>query len=288
MAYVTRFGVLCLAVVLLGMACSEGVSHPLAASPSPAVVAGQWFLDTEPGIPVAGHAAWLFLEFVPDPTTPPSSPSQLGASDIGVSARCSGCNGSVVAGTAKRYQTVRPEDVYHAGATAGFSLPLTFPSPGRWRLDPVGADIEVRPVDTFEPPLIHVRGTTPLPADCGRDKVADVLKRFEIAYNTGDPELLGSVVQQSIDFSIAGGPVPFIAYGRDPFVAGAVDRHARGERIQITLVHVASDRGGIGLSVDAIRTAPDLPQGHQRLVSKGAMWCSQPQLIHLNFGVVPG
>jgi hypothetical protein len=284
-----RLGVLYVVVVLLGGGCSGGGAQPTAASPSfPTIGAGRWFLDAAPQIPVVGDRATLFLEFVPDPASPPVAPDPIGTADVAVSARCTSCNGSVIAGTAKRYQTVRPEDVYHAGATAGFWVALTFPSPGAWRLDPFGADIEVRSVDAFEPPLIHVRGTAPLPADCGRDRVADVLKRFEHAYNTGDPELLGSVVQQSIDFSIAGGDVPFIAYGRDKFVAGAVDRHARGEQIEITRVYVATDRGGVGLSVDAIRTAPDLPQGRQRLVSKGAMWCSQPQLIHLNFGVVPG
>src|SRR5437867_6080375 len=251
---------------MLCLACSGGTSEPPIVSPLPTPNAsGRWFVDADPGIPVAGHSAWLFLEFVPDPANPTSAQNQIGVGDMAVAAHCSSCSGSVIAGTAKRYQTVRPEDVYHAGATAGFSLSLTFPSPGAWRLDPFGTDIEVRPVDVFEPPLIHVRGATPLPADCGRDKVADLLKRFENAYNTGDPVLLGSVVQQSIDFSIAGGAVPFIAYGRDKFVAGAVDRQARGERIEITLVYVATDGGGIGMAVQAIRTAPDLPQGRQKL-----------------------
>ena len=289
MAYVTRVGVFCVAMVVLGEACGGGAADPIATSPSLATtVPGRWFLDAAPQIPVVGDRATLFFEFVPDPASPTATPDPRSTTDTAVSARCASCNGAVLTATARRYQTVRPEDVYHAGATAGFSVALTFPSPGAWRLDPFGTDIAVRPVDAFEPPLIHVRGTAPLPADCGRDKVADVLKRFKHAYNTGDPELLGSVVQQSIDFSIAGGDVPFIAYGRDNFVAGAVDRHARGEQIEITRVYVATDRGGVGMSVDAIRTAPDLPQGRQRLVSKGAMWCSQPQLIDLNFGVVPG
>ena len=272
---------------LLG-ACSGGGQPQATSRTSPALVPGQWFVDAAPQIPVVGDRATLFFEFVPDLATPTATPDPINATDMIVSARCTTCNGPVITGTAKRYQTVRPEDVYHAGATAGSSIALTFPSAGAWRIDPFGVGIEVRAVDAFEPPLVHVRGTSPLPADCGRDKVADLLKRFEHAYNAGDPELLGSVVQQSIDFSIAGGAVPFIAYGRDNFVAGAVDRHARGEQIQITLVYVATDRGGVGLSINAIRTAPDLPQGRQRLVSKGAMWCSQPQLIHLNFGVVPG
>jgi hypothetical protein len=286
---VTRLGIVSVAAVLLGGACSGGAADPLSSSPSQATtVQGRWFIDGAPQVPVVGDRTTLFLEFVPDPAGPITTADPIGATDVMVSARCTSCNGSVIAGTGKRYQTARPEDVYHAGATAGYAIAVTFPAPGVWRIDPFGTDIQVRSIDAFEPPLIHLRGATPLPADCGRDRVADMLKRFEHAYNAGDAELLGAIVQQSIDFSIAGGAVPFIAYGRDKFVAGAVDRHARGEQIQITLVYVASDRGGVGLSVDAIRTAPDLPQGRQRLVSKGAMWCSQPQLIHLNFGVVPG
>lgn len=289
MAYVARLRALIVVALLLGTACSGGAAQPKAASPSsPSVVAGRWFVDASPITPAAGYLATIFFEFVPDPGTPTAPPAQVGTTDVAVSASCASCGGAAIAGTARRYQTLRPEDVYNAGATAGFAVALTFPSAGTWRLDPFGTQIEVRPVDPFEPPLIHLRGPNALPADCGRDKVADVVKRFERAYNTGDPDLLRSVVQESIDFSIAGGAVPFIAYGRDKFVAGAVDRHAHGEQIQITLVYVATDRGGIGLAVEAIRTAPDLPQGRQRLAAKGAMWCSQPQLIHLNFGVVSG
>jgi hypothetical protein len=185
---------------------------------------------------------------------------------------------------AERYPTLRPEDFAHAGATTGFAVGLTFPVAGTWHLDPTGVQIAVRAIDPFEPPFIHVRGRDPLPAECSREKVADLMKRFEHAYNTGDAALLRGVVQESIDFSIAGGAVPFIAYGREKFVAGALERQARGERIEITHVHVATYHGGIGLAVYAVRTAPDLPQARQKLVGKGAMWCSQQQLVHLNLG----
>jgi hypothetical protein len=289
-ACVTRLGTLTVAALVLATACGGGAAQLSAASPSSApVMSGRWFVDSDPGIPVVGHQAWFFLEFVPDPAAPGSPPEQIGAAEMAVSARCANCNGTTIAGIARRYPTLRPEEFYHPGATAGFSVALTLPSQGSWRFDPSGMDVLVRAVDHFEPPLIHLRPwSNPLPADCGRDKVADLMKRFEHAYNTGDPTLLRSVVQESIDFSIAGGAAPFIAYGRDKFVAGAADRHAQGERIEITLVHVATDRGGIALAVNAIRTAPDLPQGRQRLSAKGAMWCSQPQLIHLNFGVMSG
>jgi len=286
MGCVARLGALRVAAYVLAcVACGTGAAQPLPSSPSPtATVSGHWFVDVEPAVPVLGHRAWLYFEFVPDPIGPPSSQSQLGASHMAVAARCAGCGGLDVAGMAERYPTLRPQDFANAGATTGFSIGLTFPVAGTWQLDPTGLQIVVRAVDPFEPPFIHVRGTDPLPPECSRGKVADLMKRFEHAYNTGDPALLRSVVQESIDFSIAGGAVPFIVYGREKFVAGAVDRQARGERIEITLVYVASYQGGLGLAVHAIRTAPDLPQGRQKLMGKGAMWCSQHQLIHLNLG----
>jgi hypothetical protein len=284
-----RLGRLFVAALVFATACTGGAVQPLSASPSGPAVAGRWFVDTDPGIPVAGHQAWLFLEFVPDPAKPTFAPTQAGAGDIAISARCASCDTSLITGTGRRYPTLRPEEFFHLGATAGFSVALTFPSAGQWRVDLSGTDVAVRAADPFEPPLVHLRPwSKPLPADCGRDKVADLMKRFEHAYNTGDPGLLGSVVQQSIDFSIAGGAAPFIANGRDKFVAGAVARQAQGERIEITLVHIAADGAALALAVNAIRTAPDLPQGRQRLSAKGAMWCTQPELFKLNFGVMTG
>jgi len=273
------------AYVVACVACSTGAAQLLPTSPSQtAAVSGRWFVDVDPAVPAVGHKAWLFFEFVPDPTAPPSTQSQISAAHMAVAARCAACGGLDVAGTAERYPTLRPQDFAHAGASTGFAVGLTFPAVGTWQLDPSGVQITVRAIDAFEPPFIHVRGTEPLPLECSRDKVADLMKRFEHAYNNGDPALLRSVVQESIDFSIAGGAVPFIAYGREKFVAGAVDRQSRGERIEITLVYVATYQGGLGLAVHAIRTAPDLPEARQKLVGKGAMWCSQHQLVHLNLG----
>lgn len=272
--------------VLACVACGNGAGQPPSASPSPtATVSGHWFVDVDPAVPAVGHKAWLFFEFVPDTAAPPSAQDQTGAAHMAVAARCAGCGGLDVAGMAERYPTLRPQDFAHAGATTGYAVGLTFPVAGTWQLDPTDVQIVVRAIDPFEPPFIHVRGKDPLPPECSREKVADLMKRFEYAYNAGDPALLRTVVQESIDFSIAGGAAPLIAYGREKFVAGALERQARGERIEITLVQVATYQGGIGLAVHAIRTAPDLPQGRQKLMGKGAMWCSQHQLIHLNLGV---
>lgn len=281
-----RLGALRVALCVLAcVACDIGGAQPLPASPSPAAtVSGQWFVDVDPAVPAVGHKAWLFFEFVPDPVAGVSAQGQSGAAHMAVAARCAGCGGVDVAGMAERYPTLRPEDFAHAGATTGYAVGLTFPVAGAWQLDPTGVQVVVRAIDAFEPPFIHVRGKDPLPPECSRDKVADLMKRFQHAYNTGDPALLGSVVQESIDFSIVGGAAPFIAYGREKFVAGALERQARGERIEITLVYVATYQRGIGLEVHAVRAAPDLPQGRQKLMGKGAMWCSQHQLIHLNLG----
>jgi hypothetical protein len=96
---------------------------------------------------------------------------------------------------------------------------------------------------------------------------------------------LGSVVQDAVNFSIAGGAAPIIASGREAFVAGALARHSAADHIVVTRIFVASNGGGTAMEIQATRTAADLPAGGQRLSGKAAMWCTQPQFIHLNLGV---
>ena len=94
-------------------------------------------------------------------------------------------------------------------------------------------------------------------------------------------------MQDAVNFSIAGGAAPFIANGREAFVAGALARHVVGERIVVTRINVARDVGGTAMEIRATRTAADLPAGGQRLLGKATMWCTEPQFIHLNLGVGP-
>jgi hypothetical protein len=292
MTVVGRLWRLGLAASFLVSGCI-GTAPPTAASPFAATQAapsGRWFVDADPVIPVAGHSAVIFLEFVPDPAglygaTPPG----IGGSQLTLSARCLDCDAAAHPVVAQPYVGHGPGDVNHAGASVGYSAHVMLPSAGCWSLEPLGLVIEVRALEPFEPPLIHMRPwSEPLPTECGRRYVAGLFRDFESAYNAGDAVLLTSVVQEAIDFSIAGGAAPFIARGRDAFVAGALDRQSRGERINFTKVNIATDRGGIGLAVDAVRTAPDLPGGRQRLSGKAATWCNQQQFIHLNLGVHPG
>jgi hypothetical protein len=255
--------------------------------------AARWFVDGFLAQPVAGYRAGLAFEYVPSATVSDPRPivnRAVTADSIALTARCVGCNAPVLNTVATRYEVRGPNDVAHVGATAAFGATLTFPVPGVWQLDPFGNTIEVRAISAFEPPLVHLRPySTPLPADCGREQVAELMKRFENAYNTGDAALLAGVGQSAFDFSIAGGVAPVIVQGRDAFVTAAVARHAIGERIEFTLAYVAADKGRLGVAFEAIRTAPDLPLGRQVLSGKSSMWCEQPrsQFIHLNLGARP-
>ena len=287
---------LCLPLALVvGIACSAtspAENAPPIANGRPE--AARWFADSFLAQPVAGYKAALGFEYVPSAQASDPRPTLNGTvtadSEIALTARCVGCTAPVLNSVATRYEVRGPEDVAHVGATAAFGATLTFPAPGVWQLDPFGNTIEVRAISAFEPPLVHLRPySAPLPAECGREQVAELMKRFENAYNTGDAELLAGVGQSAFDFSIAGGAVPVIVQGRDAFVSAAVARQAIGERIEFTLAYVAADKGRLGVAFEAIRTAPDLPAGRQMLSGKSSMWCEQPQsqFIHLNLGARP-
>jgi len=182
--------------------------------------------------------------------------------------------------------SLKVEELYHPEAIAGYSPRLTLTRTGTWRIAPFDVLIDVRSIDAFEPPLVHVRRwSTALDPGCGRADVAALVRRFQDAYNAGDKSGLATVVQETVNFSIAGGTAPVIAVGREAFVAGALARHAAGERIVVTRIYVARDTGGTAMEIVATRTATDLPPGGQRLAGKGTMWCTQPQFIHLNLGV---
>jgi hypothetical protein len=245
---------------------------------------GRWVVDTDPVPPVVGTAAGFFFEFVPSRSTATNAPS---ATDrITVSASCLTCSASIVQASAERYPSLKVEELYHPEAIAGYSAQLTLTQTGTWRIAPFDVLVEVRSIDAFEPPLVHVRRwSNALDPGCGRADVAALVRRFQDAYNAGDTAGLATVVQETVNFSIAGGAAPVIAVGREAFVAGALARHAADERIVVTRIYVARDTGGTAMEIAATRTATDLPAGGQRLRGKGTMWCTQPQLIHLNLGV---
>lgn len=278
------------AVVIAVVACTSLAMPPSGTGlgqPEPA----RWFVDVDPAPPVAGYRAQLYLEFVPPPDAPVGRHALEGQlavrSRIPLTARCLTCAAASVDGVATQEEIRGPASVAHVGATAAFFATMTFPTPGSWRVDPFGTVIAVRGLSPFEPPVIDVRTySDPLPDGCGRAEISDLVKRFERAYNTGSAEHLAGVVQDGLDFSIAGGEVPVILQGRERFVTGIVARHARGERIEFTAVHLASDRGALGMAIDAIRTAPDLSQGPQLLTGKARAYCSPPQFIHLNLGTI--
>lgn len=254
----------------------------------------RWFADSFLAQPVVGYGAVLGFEYVPPAKAADPRPVLDGGivvdSEVPITARCVGCSAPVLNAVAKRYEVRGPEDVAHVGATAAYSAAITFTAPGEWRIDPFGNTVEVRAISSFEPPLIHLRPySSTLPAGCGREQAAELMKRFERAYNTADAELLAGVGQSAFDFSIAGGAAPFIAQGREAFVRGVIARHAIGERIEFTLAYIAADSGRLGVALEAVRTAPDLPGGRQVLSGKSTMWCEQPrsQFIHLNLGAIP-
>src|SRR5213594_96914 len=100
MGYMARLDAIGLAAVVLACAaCSTGSEQPVASSSS-TTVSGRWFFDAAPQVPVNGHRATLFFEFVPDAGTPAATPRLIGPGDVTVSARCSTCNGSAITGTA--------------------------------------------------------------------------------------------------------------------------------------------------------------------------------------------
>jgi hypothetical protein len=279
------------AVLVAAVACSSPAMPPSGPGLGQPELA-RWFVDVNPAPPVAGYRAHLYLEFVSPPDAPVSRHALEGQlavrSRIPLTARCLTCAAPSVEGVAIQEEIQGPDSVAHVGATALFFATVMFPTPGSWRVEPFGTVIEVRGLSPFEPPVIDIRTySDPLPDGCGRAEISDLVKGFERAYNTGNAELLASVVQDGVDFSIAGGESPLILQGRDPFVAGIVARHARGERIEFTALHLASDRGVVGMAIDAIRTAPDLRQGRQLLTGKARAYCSPQQFIHLNLGTIP-
>jgi hypothetical protein len=246
-------------------------------------------VDSLPAPPVVAYGAGLFFEYAPTSDAHASDliEGRPAPAEIAISARCVDCTGPTLTGKALRDKDLGPASAAHAGATIGYSAALTFPAVGTWRIDPFETLVTVRALDAFEPPLIHVRPwSDELPEGCNREDVAALLARFERAYNTGDPALLEGVVQQGINFSIAGGEQRFVATDRESFIRGVAARHAAGESIRFTEAGVASTNGAVNMSVNAIRSAPDLSGGRQRLIGKAAMWCTQPQFIHLNLGVV--
>jgi hypothetical protein len=272
---------LCLA---LTVACGSPSATPDPRfTPGAAEPDGRWFVDTDPAPPVAGYRGGLLLEYVPTVPSRVMDPQEI----LPVTVKCVTCAAEPMDLIAKSYAGHGPDDMTHPGATAHFEVGLTFPAAGTWRVEPLGLEFVVRALDPFEPPFIHVRRwSDPLPSDCGRERIADIARRFEAAYNTGAPDVLASVVQPGMNFSIAGGAVPVIVRDRDTFVTRIGERQAQGERLQITAIHAVAQGPSVSLAVAADRTAPDLPGGRQRLSGKAALYCTQGQFVHLNLGVL--
>jgi hypothetical protein len=272
----------CLALILAG--CAGRAAAPPQASliDQTGDDDGRWFVDTDPAPPVVGYRGGLLLEYVPTAPSRVMRPEET----LPLTVKCDTCAAEPMDVVAKSYAGHGPDDMTHPGATAHFEVGLTFPAAGTWRVEPLGLEFMVRELDPFEPPFIHVRPwSDPLPGDCGRERIAAIARTFEAAYNTGAPDLLASVVQPGMNFSIAGGAAPIIVQDRDAFVAGVSARQAQGERLKITTIHVVA-QGSVFLAVAADRTAPDLPGGSQRLFGKGSLYCTQGQFVHLNLGVL--
>lgn len=267
----------------LSLACGGTAAPDARAVQGSEAPEGQWFVDTDPAPPVVGYRGGLLLEYVP------TVPSRVMRTEeiLPLTVECVSCTADPMDAVAKSYAGHGPDDMTHQGATAHFEVGLTFPAAGTWRVEPLGLEFLVRAVDPFEPPLIHVRPwSEPLPGDCGREEIAEIARRFEAAYNTGGPELLASVAQPGMNFSIAGGALPVIVQGRDAFVARIGERQAQGERLQITSIYAVAQGPSVSLAVGADRTAPDLPGRSQRLYGKATLYCTEGQFVHLNFGVL--
>lgn len=247
-------------------------------------------LSTDPSPPVAGQPASLFVDVL-DRTSP-----QAGASgaedDLALRLVCRQCAKSPQLERIAR--VVAPQD-RAPDALQGYAALVTFPEPGRWTVIPPGQEIVVRAQDSFEPPFVHVRPwTAPLPEQCGRPEIADLVGRFVQGFNDGDAEILRGTVGPLFDFSSAGAPpASFASQDRDAFVAYALERHRIGERWRPLVVYVACCGGpypGVGIAFTIVRDAPDLvsasPGTGRRASGKGAVSCAERRILHWNMALL--
>lgn len=182
------------------------------------------------------------------------------AKSVRVTARCSGCGSA----TQLEFGAATPAVKYELdpGIAESITASVTFPAEGTWTFAPLRGQLIVRSPTSAQAPLVVVQPwSVPLTADCGPTQIADVFASFAQAYNNGSSADLAHSLNPSVDFSIAGEPLPqFITKNRDEVGDYVLARHAAGETIHPYLVYAAT-RGdnAVDLSVYFVRRARDLP-----------------------------
>jgi hypothetical protein len=229
--------------------------------------------------------AGLFIEFVPS-VPGAAAPDPFAGGAMTVTATCATCGGGSVEATVQPYPSLAPAELWHPDATAAYTARIVLPKPGAWLIEPFARTVHVRDLDAFEPPLVHVYNwSDPFEPGCGRAEVAELVNGFVAAYNAGDSARLARLVQEPINFSIAGGAGSVVATSREELLSRAPARRAMGDTLTVTRIYVASAKGSPSMAIYGTRTAADLPAGGQQWAAKAAMWCTQQQFIHLNIGV---
>lgn len=237
-----------------------------------------------PPVTLTGHMTTLVFERVGIPSGNATSRT------IRIDARCVDCPATArlqFDATTPGRQYQRNPDVAEAVMAR-----VDFPAEGTWTFAPIGLELDVRAPTSTRPPVVVLRGSVPLPANCGSNEIRTVIARFSQAFNAANPTDLAELLDQHVDFSMTGPPLPkFVTQQRDEVSGYARSRTAAGERIYPYLVYAATYRGSpVDVGVYFVRHAPDLPgpDGYQRAYAGSLLRCEDLRLLRFNAGPVGG
>ncbi|HEV8670608.1 MAG TPA: hypothetical protein VGS01_07715 [Candidatus Limnocylindria bacterium] len=215
--------------------------------------------------------------------------SNTAAKTIRVEARCVGCSSA----TRLAVDLTSPVPRYELdpGVAEAIVGTVVFPIEGVWRIEPLGGEVIVRSPTSTQPPVVVVRPwSVPLAADCGPRQIETALARFARGFNAANPTELAQALNQQVDFSMTGEPLPtFATHARDEVVSYARARTLAGEKVYPYLVYAASiGDSAVDLIVYFVRQAPDIPsvRGYRTAAAGSRLVCSDLLLLRFNAGTL--